>query len=71
MEIANETLSSSEVIKLFETIEKGIADSLSDDIISKDSKERIRSNVVTAGAGAIIREVGVTLICLIYFTTAT
>ena len=67
LEIANKTLSCPDVVKLFQTVEKGIVNSVTDDIISQRYKEIIRSQVVNADAGAMIREVSSTLNFFINF----
>ena len=62
LDIAKKTLRHPDVIMLFKSIEKGIADNVSEEIIPMDARQEIRSKVVTSQAGALIREVSVQFI---------
>ena len=61
LEIANKTLSSKEVIGHFTTVEKGVANHLTDKIISKRYKQKIRAEDVDEDAAALILEVCVNI----------
>ena len=67
LDIAKKTLSHQDVILLFKSMDKGIADSVIEEIISMDARQEIRSKVVKSQAGALIREASLKFIFICKF----